>query len=186
MLGPDNDGAPAHPLVVEGGELLQRPGGEHPGRPVAGHQSGSARPFPYTGGQHHSPRRDRLGSLGARGCHHPTGEGLHGAADLELHPRPLGQAHKMGRVAGAGGDPVAVADRVAPVRRVAGRAARLELAFVDHHPTRTPTAQLGSGGQAGRAGTDDDDVGGGHVTPIQSLIGRSVNAAAWAQTSAEQ
>ena len=51
VLGPDDDGPPAHRQAVEVDGLLELPGGEDTRRPVTGHPAGGAGTLPGSGGQ---------------------------------------------------------------------------------------------------------------------------------------
>ena len=59
VLGADNDRAPADGVMVQRHELLQRAGGQHAQRAVAGHQARRARPLATAGGQQDGARRHR-------------------------------------------------------------------------------------------------------------------------------
>ena len=55
MLGADHHRSPADGGGVRHGQLLEGPGGEHPGRSVAGDEPGAAGALPRAGGEHHGP-----------------------------------------------------------------------------------------------------------------------------------
>ena len=121
-----------------------------------------------------------------------------GPVDTRVNPGALGKTNEACRIAWPSGEPMQIRHAVTGMRRVPGNAARLQLAFIDHHPSGPSPAQFDRSTEPGRPGADDhsicrvrcrwhcDDRPVGHGRPIHVLIGRPEAAAALAHTAAEQ
>jgi len=156
-----NNSALSHGFVLEVHEGLQLPRGEHTRGAVAGDPAGRPRAFPCTGGENHGTGLHSLtaGRAGDHQCGVTVPSGGHGRRG-DLYSGILRSLHQLACVLRPGHEGAQVAQPVPGVGAVAGHTAGDGLAFEDEHGLHPRQLQTPRGIEPGRAGSNDDDVGG--------------------------